>query len=247
MGYTRRSSREEVELSHEVEPSVSGTGEPSIARELEAIPYEPLLPIEKKLIAGCLLLGVLLLGLLLWASATFFPVAGPEPATFRNTNPTRQFWCCAFWILPRGGRTYQPRASPGEWEFPRTTSPERAQQGVGDVAPLSGTGECVAMVPGRCPGLICGWLLRGEYTRSPLQICWLLNDVAEFRDAPTREPVRRLSLRERMVPFAERKATLGWRRVNSATSKLARRVSISRGIGVPPSLARRISVGRRKC
>ena len=47
---------------------------PSLARELEAIPYEPLLPIEKKLIAGCLLLGVLLLGLLLWASNTLFPV-----------------------------------------------------------------------------------------------------------------------------------------------------------------------------
>ncbi len=54
---------------------------PSLARELEAIPYEPLLPIEKKLIAGCLLLGVLLLGLLLWASHTLFPVVdmGTKP------------------------------------------------------------------------------------------------------------------------------------------------------------------------
>ncbi len=77
MAYTRRSSREEVELSHPIEPSESGTGEPSIARELEAIPYEPLLPIEKKLIASCLILGILLLGLLLWASATFFPVVDP--------------------------------------------------------------------------------------------------------------------------------------------------------------------------
>ena len=49
-------------------------GEPSLAVELSAIPYEPLLPIEKKLIAWCLGLGVLLLALLLWASATFFPV-----------------------------------------------------------------------------------------------------------------------------------------------------------------------------
>ena len=61
-------------MSHEVEPSVSGTGEPSIARELEAIPYEPLLPIEKKLIVSCLVSGILLLGLLLWASMTFFPI-----------------------------------------------------------------------------------------------------------------------------------------------------------------------------
>jgi hypothetical protein len=76
MAYTRRSSREEVELSHEIEHGETGPGEPSIARELEAIPYEPLLPIEKKLIVSCLLLGMLLLGLLLWASASFFPVAG---------------------------------------------------------------------------------------------------------------------------------------------------------------------------
>jgi hypothetical protein len=127
MGYTRRSSREEVELSHEVEPSVSGTGEPSIARELEAIPYEPLLPIEKKLIVSCLVLGILLLGLLLWASTTFFPVAGPAVRR------------------PRG-----------------ESSHERAT-------------------------------------------------------------------------------------VSRLETTLTRRASISRGIGVPPSLARRISVGRRKC
>jgi hypothetical protein len=41
--------------------------------ELARIPYEPLLPVEKKLIAGSLLLGVVLLGLLLWISYTFFP------------------------------------------------------------------------------------------------------------------------------------------------------------------------------
>jgi len=47
------------------------------AEELAHIPYEPLLPVEKKLIAGSLVLGVLLLGLLLWLSATFFPAAPP--------------------------------------------------------------------------------------------------------------------------------------------------------------------------
>jgi hypothetical protein len=46
----------------------------SLAEELAAIPYEPLLPIEKWLIAGSLILGVSLLGILLWVSATFFPV-----------------------------------------------------------------------------------------------------------------------------------------------------------------------------
>jgi hypothetical protein len=64
-------------MSHHAEPSAPATGEPSIARELEAIPYEPLLPIEKKLIVWCLVLGVVLLGFLLWASATFFPVTEP--------------------------------------------------------------------------------------------------------------------------------------------------------------------------
>ena len=51
-----------------------GREESNLAAELSAIAHEPLLPIEKKLIAGSLILGVLLLGLLLWVSATFFPV-----------------------------------------------------------------------------------------------------------------------------------------------------------------------------
>jgi hypothetical protein len=45
------------------------------AEEMAKIPYEPLLPAEKKLIAGSLLLGVALLGILLWVSATYFPVS----------------------------------------------------------------------------------------------------------------------------------------------------------------------------
>jgi hypothetical protein len=36
-------------------------------------PYEPLLPIEKKLIAGSLILGLLLLGILIWTSHVYFP------------------------------------------------------------------------------------------------------------------------------------------------------------------------------
>jgi hypothetical protein len=66
-------------MSHEAKPPAMAAGETreaSLAEELEAIPYEPLLPIEKKLIVWCLVLGVVLLGALLWASATFFPVAG---------------------------------------------------------------------------------------------------------------------------------------------------------------------------
>jgi hypothetical protein len=50
--------------------------EQQTAEEMARIPYEPLLPIEKKLIVGSLLLGIVLLGLLLWISATYFPVPG---------------------------------------------------------------------------------------------------------------------------------------------------------------------------
>lgn len=46
---------------------------PRIAEEIRKMEYEPLLPIEKKLIVLSLALGVGLLGLLLWISATYFP------------------------------------------------------------------------------------------------------------------------------------------------------------------------------
>ncbi len=48
----------------------------ALAQEMAAIEYEPLLPVEKKLIAGSLLLGLALLGLLLWLSNWLFPVSG---------------------------------------------------------------------------------------------------------------------------------------------------------------------------
>lgn len=35
--------------------------------------YEPLLPVEKKLIGYSLIIGVVLLGLLVWVTYTFFP------------------------------------------------------------------------------------------------------------------------------------------------------------------------------
>jgi hypothetical protein len=49
-------------------------GDATLAEELAAVPAEPLLPIEKRLIVGSLLLGAALLGVLLWISATYFPV-----------------------------------------------------------------------------------------------------------------------------------------------------------------------------
>ncbi len=47
--------------------------QPKIAEELEKMEYEPLLPVEKKLIGWSIGLGVVLLGILVWISYTFFP------------------------------------------------------------------------------------------------------------------------------------------------------------------------------
>jgi hypothetical protein len=55
-------------------PSPPDDGEPTIADELAAVPHEPLLPIEKKLIIGSLVTGVILLAVLVWISITYFPV-----------------------------------------------------------------------------------------------------------------------------------------------------------------------------
>ena len=54
-----------------------GVTDRQTAEELAQVPYEPLLPAEKKLIAGSLLLGFVLLGVLWWVSATYFPISGP--------------------------------------------------------------------------------------------------------------------------------------------------------------------------
>src|SRR5271157_712405 len=47
--------------------------QPKIGEELRKMEAEPLLPVEKKLIAWSLILGVVLLGFLVWISYTFFP------------------------------------------------------------------------------------------------------------------------------------------------------------------------------
>ncbi len=44
-----------------------------IKKEMEKMEWEPILPIEKKLIIWSLVLGVVLLGILIWVSYTFFP------------------------------------------------------------------------------------------------------------------------------------------------------------------------------
>jgi hypothetical protein len=51
--------------------------EPKLSEELKKMEaeYEPLLPIEKKLIVWSLGLGIILLGVLVWVSYTFFPAS----------------------------------------------------------------------------------------------------------------------------------------------------------------------------
>jgi hypothetical protein len=47
--------------------------EPNLDRELQHMPQEPFLPIERKLIAWSLGLGAVLLVLLVWATRALFP------------------------------------------------------------------------------------------------------------------------------------------------------------------------------
>jgi hypothetical protein len=47
--------------------------QPKLSEELKKMEYEPLLPVEKKLISWSVGLGVILLFVLYWISTTFFP------------------------------------------------------------------------------------------------------------------------------------------------------------------------------
>lgn len=47
--------------------------QPKLAEELKKMEYEPLLPVEKKLIGWSVGLGISLLFFLYWVSITFFP------------------------------------------------------------------------------------------------------------------------------------------------------------------------------
>jgi len=49
------------------------TGSPEMSTEMKKMEYEPLLPVEKKLIGWSLGLGVTLLIFLYWLSVTLFP------------------------------------------------------------------------------------------------------------------------------------------------------------------------------
>ncbi len=54
-------------------PVVPPAEEHKLIDELQKMEYEPLLPVEKKLIAWSIIIGVVALGFLVWISHTFFP------------------------------------------------------------------------------------------------------------------------------------------------------------------------------
>jgi hypothetical protein len=56
----------------EQRPEAPKKQEASLADELQKMEYEPLLPVEKKLIAWSIGIGVVALGFLVWVSHTFF-------------------------------------------------------------------------------------------------------------------------------------------------------------------------------
>src|SRR6059036_2730813 len=74
-------------------------GEPKFSEELKTMEYEPLLPVEKKLIAGSLVLGLVLLGLLIWLSNKFFPAQGAAGILPADASVTNRF------VMPTARRT----------------------------------------------------------------------------------------------------------------------------------------------
>jgi len=66
---------EEIKLPPEEEPVLPAAEEAKLIDELQKMEYEPLLPIEKKLISWSIIIGVVSLGLLIWVSYTSSPVS----------------------------------------------------------------------------------------------------------------------------------------------------------------------------
>lgn len=66
---------ENSQLPPEEAPVVAPPMEAKLIDELQKMEYEPLLPVEKKLIVWSIGIGVVSLGFLYWLSVTFFPGA----------------------------------------------------------------------------------------------------------------------------------------------------------------------------
>lgn len=64
---------DETKLPVEEVPEVAPPEEARLIDELQKMEFEPLLPVEKKLIGWSIAIGVVALGFLWWLSVTFFP------------------------------------------------------------------------------------------------------------------------------------------------------------------------------
>ena len=64
---------ENSQLPPEEAPVVEAPMDAKLIDELQKMEYEPLLPVEKKLIVWSIGIGVVSLGFLYWLSVTFFP------------------------------------------------------------------------------------------------------------------------------------------------------------------------------
>ncbi len=64
---------DEIRLPVEEVPAVEPPVEAKLIDELQKMEFEPLLPVEKKLIGWSIGIGIVSLGFLYWLSVTFFP------------------------------------------------------------------------------------------------------------------------------------------------------------------------------
>jgi hypothetical protein len=67
---------EETHLPPEEEPVLPPAEEAKLIDELQKMEFEPLLPVEKKLIGWSIAIGIIALAILIWVSSAFLPGGG---------------------------------------------------------------------------------------------------------------------------------------------------------------------------
>jgi hypothetical protein len=67
---------EKTHLPPEEEPVLPTAEEAKLIDELQKMEYEPLLPVEKKLIGWSIAIGIIALAFLVWVSHAFLPGGG---------------------------------------------------------------------------------------------------------------------------------------------------------------------------
>jgi hypothetical protein len=62
-----------IKVPPEEKPLVTPKESGKLVDELRHMEFEPILPVEKKLVSWSIIIGILALGFLIWLSYTFFP------------------------------------------------------------------------------------------------------------------------------------------------------------------------------